>query len=445
MKNREVLVVGAGLVGSLLSIFLANRGYRVRVYERRPDQRKPGNTGGRSINLALSDRGLLALERAGISYQLSNLMIPMNGRSIHHLNGEQSFQPYGKKGQAINSISRVLLNALLIKTAEQAGVEFHFDQACEEVDFERSGIVIQNKDGRSTLVTGDLVVGADGAFSVIRGSMQKAENFNYDRTDMQHGYKELTIPRTRRDGFSLNENALHIWPRERFMLIALPNTDHTFTCTLFLPFAGPNSFAAISTHQELQSFFSRFFPDAQRLLPNLKQEFFQNPISTLLTIQCSPWTRNRTFLIGDACHAIVPFYGQGMNAGFEDCRVLDELVKNYNHDWSSILSNYDAQRKPNADAIGELALQNFVEMMDLVADPYFLLRKKIEAHLHDLFPERWIPQYSMVTFSHVPYSEALIEGEKKSRVMDEIMSIPGIESKWLDLDFEPWIVQLETQ
>jgi len=333
MKNKEVLVVGAGLVGSLLSIFLANRGYRVRVYERRPDQRKPGNPEGRSINLALSDRGLLALERAGISYQLSNLMIPMNGRSIHHLNGEQSFQPYGKKGQAINSISRVLLDGLLIKTAEQAGVEIHFDQACEEVDFERSGIVIQNKDGGSTLATGDLVVGADGAFSVIRGSMQKAENFNYDRTDMQHGYKELTIPRTGQDGFSLNENALHIWPRERFMLIALPNTDHTFTCTLFLPFEGPNSFAAISTHQELQSFFSRFFPDAQRLLPNLKQEFFQNPISSLLTIQCSPWTRNRTFLIGDACHAIVPFYGQGMNAGFEDCRVLDELIKNYNHDW----------------------------------------------------------------------------------------------------------------
>jgi len=231
MKNKEIIIVGAGLVGSLLSIFLAKRGYRVRVYEQRPDQRKSGKFGGRSINLALSDRGLLALERAGISSQLSNLMIPMKGRSIHHVNGEQSFQPYGKKGQQINAISRGLLNTLLIETAEQASVEFHFDQACGEVDFERTGIMVLNPEGSTTLIKGDLVVGADGAFSAVRAAMQKADRFNYDQTYMQHGYKELTIPAGKHTEFALDENALHIWPRERFMLIALPNTNRTFTCT----------------------------------------------------------------------------------------------------------------------------------------------------------------------------------------------------------------------
>ncbi len=443
MKKENVIIVGAGLIGSLLSIFLIKKGYRVSVYERRPDRRKSGRYEGRSINLALSDRGILALQRAGITSQLSDLIIPMKGRAIHRLDEELSFQPYGREGQAINSISRAQLNSLLIEVAEESGVTFHFEQAGKEVDFEKSEILVEDSTGHQTLLTSDLIVGADGAFSSIRKVMQGTDRFDYDQTYMQHGYKELTIQPNNNSKFALDPNALHIWPRERFMLIALPNANFSFTCTLFLPYEGPNSFKSLGSPKELSSFFSKFFPDTKNLIEDLEQDFFQNPTSSLITIRCGPWIRNRTFLIGDACHAIVPFYGQGMNAGFEDCRILDELIDEHDHDWNLILSKFYSQRKKDADAIRDLALQNFVEMIDLVGDPRFLLRKQIEAHLHELFPERWVPQYSMVTFSHMPYAEALAAGEKKRKVMDEVMKMPSIETNWRELDFDRIIRQVE--
>ena len=442
---KEIVVVGAGLVGSLLSIFLAKRGYSVKVFDGRPDMRVSKIGGGRSINLALSNRGWLPLKKAGLEEDVKKMITPMHGRMMHDEDSKLTFQPYGKESQAINSISRSGLNAALMDHAEKAGVEILFEHSCEGVDLDRTEAYFQHNGNRKA-VSADIIFGADGAFSAVRGAMQITDRFDYRQDYIPHGYKELSFPPGPNGSFLIEENALHIWPRRSFMLIALPNKDASFTVTLFLAFSGhEDSFENLITPAARQDFFHRHFPDALELMDSLEQEWEQNPTSSLVTIRCSPWVRGNTLLIGDAAHAVVPFYGQGMNCGFEDCRVLNDILDECNDDWNVAKKQYQEQRKKNGDAIADLALDNFIEMRDLVADPLFLIRKKIEAKLHELFPTTWIPQYSMVTFNeHISYSDAQSIGAKQRAIMDKVMSQPGIETTWESLNLQEVVDQLET-
>lgn len=435
MKDtKHIAIVGAGLVGSLLAIYLTRRGYKVSVFERRLDMRQHLIEGGRSINLALSNRGIRALHEVGLAEVLKQNAIPMHGRMVHEK--QISFQPYGKQGQYINSVSRGGLNVVLMNEAEKTGAEFFFEHRCLQVDFHKTELTLQHHEAIKHK-TFDVIIGADGAFSAVRLAMQLTDRFEYKQSYIEHGYKELRIPASDSGDFQLEPNALHIWPRESFMLIALPNPDKSFTCTLFLPFEGPVSFEQLKTPEAVQDLFHQYFPDALPLMPSLIEDFRDNPTGSLVTVHCYPWHRHRTLLIGDAAHAIVPFFGQGMNAGFEDVRILNELLDKYDDKWKHVLPEFEQLRKPDADAIAQLALDNFVEMRDLVADEEFQLRKKIEAHLHELFPDKWIPLYTMVTFrDDLRYSYALEKGRKQQAVMDEIMRISEIEKVWDKLDYE---------
>lgn len=439
-KKQHIAIAGGGLVGSLLSIYLAKRGHRVSVFERRPDMRKQKTDGGRSINLALSNRGIRALDEVGLSSAIKQAAIPMHGRMMHDRAGKLTFQPYGKEGQFINSISRSNLNMVLMDKAESMGVEFHFSQRIAAVDFEKTKLIFQSNPEREEEF--DAIVGADGAFSAVRGSMQVTDRFDYSQDYIAHGYKELHIPASASGGFQLEKNALHIWPRESFMLIALPNPDASFTCTLFFPFDGPLSFGSLQTEKEIEDFLKSTFPDAFNRMSDPVALFKSSPASSLVTVKCFPWTKNKTVLIGDAAHAIVPFYGQGMIAGFEDCRIFNELLDQAN-DWPTVFRKFQETRKPDTDAIAQLALDNFIEMRDLVADAGFLLRKKIEARLHQLYPDRWIPLYTMVTFrDDIRYSDALAIGRRQKKIMDDVMQTNDIENTWERLNFEAIVNKL---
>ncbi len=429
-----VLIVGGGLVGAHLARVLGLRGYRVEVYEKRPDMRKTAISAGRSINLALSDRGWKALDAVGTGPRVRTAAIPMKGRMIHAEDGALRFQPYGLEGQAIYSVSRGGLNCLLLDAAEEVpNVTLHFQWQCVDVDLERPAIRVRHgQTGEEKTVEGDYLVGADGAFSAVRYRMQRLDRFQYSQHYIEHGYKELSIPPAADGKWRIEPNALHIWPRHQFMLIALPNQDGSFTCTLFLPFEGSPSFAELDTAEKVTQFFTAHFPDAVPLMPTLTEDFRQNPTASLAIIRCYPWTYGgKVMLIGDAAHAIVPFYGQGVNAGFEDCRIFAELLDAYRDNWAEVLPIYQQMRKPNADAIADLAMRNFVEMRDHVADPRFLLRKAIERKLTAAFADRFLPVYSMVTFSpDLPYRKALEEQQKQDRMFEDILAIPNIESVW---------------
>jgi kynurenine 3-monooxygenase len=443
-ENKHIGIVGAGLVGSLLSIYLAKRGYKVSVFERRSDMRKSKAEAGRSINLALSTRGLRALEEVGLAAEIRKVAIPMHGRVMHDLSGNLSFLPYGKEGQYINSISRSGLNIVLMDEAEKLGVNLFFSHRCTGVDFEETSLTLQAIGSASSQTFDfDAIIGSDGAFSAVRSTLQITDRFNYSQDYIEHGYKELEIPSEKDGTFLLEKNALHIWPRESFMMIALPNPDGSFTCTLFFPFKGEQSFDSLKTIESVKKFFQKTFPDAFSMMPDLLDNFHKNPTSSLVTVKCFPWVKNSTLLIGDAAHAIVPFYGQGMNAGFEDCRILNDLLAQHNDSWETALTEFQKLRKPDADAIAQLALDNFIEMRDLVADPEFLLRKKIEARLHTLYPEKWIPLYSMVTFNdNIRYSSAYAIGQKQSKIMAEVMSRPDIKQNWENLNFKEIVERL---
>lgn len=424
-------IVGAGLVGSLLAIYLAKRGNKVSLFERRKDMRKGNAEAGRSINLALSNRGIRALDEVGLAEQLKRVAIPMNGRMMHDIKGHLTFQPYGKEGEFINSISRSNLNVVLMDEAERMGCEIYFEERCTAVDFQNTTLTTTSGTKKF-----DVIVGADGAFSAVRWAMQITDRFNFSQHYIDHGYKEFHIPAGPSGQFRLDKNALHIWPRESYMMIALPNPDGSFTCTLFFPFEGDPSFATLNSPEKFKAFFQKTFPDAVALMPGFLEDFEENPTSSLVTIKCFPWVRNKTFLIGDAAHGVVPFYGQGMNAGFEDCRILNELLSRHNDNWDAVLPEFQQLRKPDTDAIAQLALDNFIEMRDLVADADFLLRKKIEAKLHQLYPDKWIPLYSMVTFNdQIRYSEAYAKGQKQKRIMDDVMKQGDIFQNWEKLDF----------
>jgi kynurenine 3-monooxygenase len=429
----NIVIVGAGLVGSLQAILFAKQGHNVAVYERRPDMRSAEIVAGRSINLALSDRGWKALRLAGVEEAIMEMAIPMKGRMMHAVDGSLTFQPYGKEGQAIYSVSRGGLNAKLMDEAEKyENVQFHFNQRCADIDLEKNVLQLEHTaTGAQSTVKADRIIGTDGAFSAVRARLQKTDRFNYSQFYLEHGYKELVIPPDANGAHQLDKNALHIWPRGEYMLIALANLDGSFTCTLFFPFEGKRSFSSLQSEKEVVDFFKEVFPDALELMPTLKTDYFENPTSSLVTIRCTPWNvSDKILLMGDASHAIVPFYGQGMNSGFEDCSVLNELMVQYSGDWEKVFNAFSDQRKADADAISELALQNFIEMRDLVADEQFLLRKKIEKRVSELYPDKWIPLYSQVTFTHIPYAEALAAGKKQRAIMDEIMKLENIEQRW---------------
>lgn len=440
LKDKNITMLGAGLVGSLMSIYLSRKGYKVDIYEKRNDMRASGKRGGRSINLALSHRGLMALEEVGLADEIRKLVIPMKGRMMHDTQGNLTYQAYGKEGQFINSVSRGLLNEMLMDEAEKLGVKIHFDHICSEVNLDKTEATFQSPKG-SKKIASHIMLGSDGAFSAMREAIQHTDRANYSQFFIDHGYKELSIPPVKGE-FAMEPNALHIWPRGRFMMIALPNTDKSFTCTLFFDFEGPVSFEKLKTNQDVDRFFEEYFPELLTLIPDLTKQFFENPTPSLVTVKCFPWSKNKSLLIGDAAHAIVPFFGQGMNCGFEDCQVLNQLIDQHQHNWEEIMPAFQISRKPNADAIAELALQNFVEMRDLVADPKFLLRKKIEAKLHALYPDKWVPLYTMVTFTQLPYEHALKTGQKQTKIMEEVMNRPDIETAWEGLDFEEIVRRL---
>lgn len=445
MKEKRAIVVGGGLVGSLWSILMARRGYEVEVFERRPDMRASGYSGGRSINLAMSRRGWKAIERAGLRELIEPHAIPMYGRMIHHLDGSVVFQPYGKEEQAIYSVSRGGLNLELLKAAGQhPNVHLHFNQGCRRVDTEHNTLVFEDAEtGARNTVAAPLIFGTDGAFSAVRNSLMKIPRFDYSQEYLSHAYKELTIPAAEGGGFLMEKNALHIWPRHQFMLIALPNADGSFTCTLFLAHEGTVSFEKLKKDEEIETFFRKYFPDAMAMMPSLLEDFKGNPTSSLVTVRCKPWQYDgRILLMGDAAHAIVPFYGQGMNAGFEDCTILDDLANEHGEQWDLVLERFNRDRVKDGNAIADLALRNFIEMRDLVADPQFLLRKKIAAHLHEKFGADFLPAYSMVSFSDTPYSVALKAGEEQDALLDRILKVDGIEERWdrpeVDTIFEAW-------
>jgi kynurenine 3-monooxygenase len=419
---REISILGAGLVGSLLAVILRKKGHQVKIYERRPDMRKASGYAGRSINLAVSVRAWKALEMAGIKEEIEPIAIPMYGRSLHMPDGSSAYQQYGKNNEAIYSVSRGELNRKLMDLAEKNGVEILFDHRCTGVNLATNELSFEVL-GSAKKENADLLFGADGAFSALRMSYGFSDRVNTSQNYLEHGYKELTIPASAAGGFLIEKEALHIWPRHNYMLIALPNMDGSFTCTLFFPFEGAPSFQSLQTREDISHFLQSSFPDAYALSPAMVDDFINNPTASLITTRVFPWHfGDKNALIGDAAHAIVPFYGQGMNSGFEDCTVLLDLIEQYGEDWSRILQEYETKRKPNGDAVGELALLNFIEMRDKVADPTFLERKKIEKELGKLFPKEFISVYEMVSFSHTPYDTVMKCIAAQDELLGKVMS-----------------------
>jgi kynurenine 3-monooxygenase len=414
-------VIGAGLGGALMAIYLARTGHAVEVYEKRPDPRGGSAGEGRSINLAISTRGLHALSQVGLADEMLAQAVPMQGRMMHAPDGRLTFQRYGARADhVLNSVSRTELNALLLSAAEKHGnVRLVFGKRCTGVDLATStATFVDVESGESEQVDGDIVVGADGAFSAVRQQLQRLDRFDFEQAYLGHGYKELTIPARPDGAFALAGDALHIWPRGEFMMIALPNRDRSFTCTIFWPLEGPSSFAELRTEADVLAYFQATFPDAVPLMPTLARDYFATEAASLVTIRCRPWFHgDRVVLLGDACHAVVPFYGQGANASFEDCVVLSECLAEHAPDWARAFTAYHGRRKPNADALADLSLANFVEMRARTASAAFLLRRRIEAAVHRLAPGWFVPLYTLVTFTRTPYAAAVERARTQTRAL----------------------------
>jgi len=422
MPTTKFVLIGSGLAGGLLAAYLGRRGYDVDLYERRADPREGNLVGGRSINLALSTRGIHALEQLGIADEVLKHAIPMRGRMIHDKSGDLHFSPYDRDpNKFINSIGRAALNTTVIEAAQRyPNVRVHFNLRCTDVDLDEATARLINTETNETAAgRGEAVIGVDGAFSAVRQSMQKKlKEFEYDESYLPHGYKELTIPPAPDGGWQMEKEALHIWPRKSFMMIALPNPDGSFTCTLFWEFEGPRSFATTKTDEDVRRFFEEEFPDAVPLMPKLLEEFRNNPTGSLVTIRCAPWYyKDKVALVGAAAHAVVPFYGQGMNAAFEDCVVLDECLAAFSQDRQRAFAEYFSRRKENADALADLAVENFIEMRDKTASRAFRAKKKLDHLLEGLVPGIYLPLYTMVTFTRIPYAEAA----RRARLQDRIV------------------------
>lgn len=436
-KNEEkahqndpvITLIGAGLVGSLLAVLLAKRGFKVEIYERRPDMRKLDISAGRSINLALANRGIYPLEQAGLMDKVTPILTTMRGRMVHDLQGNENFQSYGQKPEeVIYSVSRGDLNKICMDAAEETGlVNIHFEQKCESVDFKNNRLQLKDEQtGELSKRCFDRVIGTDGSASAVREAIHKIESKQLDILQLGHSYKELRIPAGNNGEFQIDANSLHIWPRGGYMLIALPNEDASFTVTLFMPNEGEISFDRIDTNQKVRHFFETYFQDALKLLPDLEKEFFGNPTGHLATVKCSPWHyQDKALLMGDAAHAVVPFHGQGMNCGFEDALDLVKTIDKLSEDgeplnWQEVFFQSDENRKINGDAIADMAIENYITMRDSVRDEKYLLRNALAFELENRFPERFCPRYSMVMFHRLPYSQAKQRGVIQEKILHNL-------------------------
>ncbi len=434
----KLVLIGSGLAGGMMAAFLGRRGYEVDLYERRSDPAAGNLVGGRSINLALSTRGIYALEQLGIAKEVLRHAIPMRGRMVHDKSGELHFSAYDRDpGKCINSIGRgALKTAAIDATRRYPNVRMYFNHCCTGIDLESTTahlLLTDAETSRSSLAagmsraipphqiihaSGDAIIGVDGAFSTVRRALQRLDRFEYSQSYLAHGYKELTIPPAPDGSWQMEKHALHIWPRKSFMMIALPNPDGSFTCTLFWEFEGPRGFESTKSGDDIRRFFDQEFPDAVPLMPTLLAEYRENPTGSLVTVRCAPWHyQDKVVLVGDAAHAVVPFYGQGMNAAFEDCVVLDECLAEFPNNRARAFAEYFAKRKANADALANLALQNFVEMRDKTASGAFRAKKRLDHLLEGALPGTYLPLYTMVSFTRIPYAEAARRAHRQDRIV----------------------------
>ena len=421
MDQNKIVLIGAGLSGPVMGIYLSQHGLNVDIYEKRPDMRSNNMSAGRSINLALSIRGIRALKEIGIFNEIKPLLIPMKGRMIHDMDGQTTMQPYGQKNnEVIYSVSRADLNKKLMTAAENTSkVNFFFNHDLVSADLRNNFLLFNNK----KKISFNSVIGCDGSSSILRDEIIKESNAKFVKKPLGHAYKELTIP-PKSNQFAIESDVLHIWPRGNFMLIALPNMDKSFTCTLFMPSKGATSFETIKTSKEVNDLFKTYFPDILDLIPTLHDDYIKNPTGNLATIYLDPWHfDNRALLIGDAAHAIVPFFGQGMNASFQDCTTLNKLIKKEKNDWGSIFSTFSKQHVVNGHAIADMAIENYEEMRDSVNKTSFQAQRKLEFSLEKQFPNKFIPRYSMVSFSERPYSEVYNKGEKQYKLLNALLEI----------------------
>jgi kynurenine 3-monooxygenase len=429
-ETRRLSIVGGGLVGSLLAIYLSRRGHDVDVFDRQPDPRG-GSAGSRpSVNLTLCTRGLRALAAVGLEQQALARAVPARGRRIHGLDGTVTFQPYGNCGEAIHSISRAELHLMLVRAAfDTPGVTYHFDQKCVKIDATRGDAVFQHtRSGKATKIESAKIFGTDGAYSAVRMQLQKTARFDYSQQYASQGYKELAIPAPADGGWPFEPDALHIWPRGSFMLIGFPNLNRSFSFMLYGPFAGERSFETLTDERGLLAFMRHNFPDVADRIPSVAQQFFERPANTMLTTRCRPWSRQgNVVLLGDAAHAILPWYGQGANAGFEDVACLDRCLGRYGEDWEAAFSEFELLRRPNMDIMADLCAEHLQELNEHVQDPRFHLRKKVERRLQQLYPHRFSPLYSTVAFTCTPYAEALRLDREQRAVVDRVITLDGIE------------------
>jgi kynurenine 3-monooxygenase len=428
--TKKATIIGSGLVGSLWAVYLNKAGYQVNVYERRADMRLQKMSAGKSINLAMSTRGWNALDEMGIGDEIRKIAIPMYGRTMHAIDGNTSYQPYGNEGQAIYSVSRWDINATLMTIAEQHDTSsIHFNEECIHVNMQDGLVTFKNtQDGKITEVKSDVIFATDGAFSAARyNGMQQVDRFTYSQQYIPDGYREILLPANEDGTHKLDANTLHIWPRGRFMLIALPNFDGSYTCTLFMPYENhEHCFNNLTSKEKVTQFFKDVFPDFYEMMPSVADSWESHPLSSLAIIRCLPWTHGKLVLMGDAAHATVPFFGQGMNAGFEDCYVMWKLIEKHHHDWEIIFKEFERLRKPNGDAVQDLSMLNYIVMRDKVADPDFLLLQKIERRINYLYPDKYFPLYSMVSFTNIEYQIALQKGQEQEAMIKTLIEQQNI-------------------
>ncbi len=425
MNKEKFTLIGAGLTGPLLATYLAQQGYSVEIFERRPDMRKESISAGRSINLALSARGNHALKEVGLYDKIKPNTIPMKGRMIHDLNGNTHLQPYGQKeNEVIFSVSRAQLNMDLMTLAEETGkVTIRFNHQLLSADLEQNKLLFQLSDSLEEIeLPFNRVIGCDGSASILRKSIVEKANIQYVKKPLGHGYKELTIPPLKSGKFRIEPNALHIWPRGNHMLIALPNNDCSFTCTLFFPMTGTKSFETVKTEKDILDLFQSQFHDAIKLIPNLVEDFQKNSTGDLASVYCKPWhLGDKALLIGDAAHAVVPFFGQGMNASFQDCSTLAKLMGQNKNDWKTIFNTFSSVQVENGHAIADMAIENYLEMRDHVNDTEYKKRRNVELKLERMFPGQFIPRYSMVSFHQIPYAEVYQRGGKQFKIIGDVL------------------------
>ncbi len=424
----RLIIVGAGLVGCVAAMHLVRRGFAVVIYERGADPRLTGQTTRPSINVTLCARGLKSLERLALGDDLQPLLVPAYGRMIHNTNGGLTWQAYSESGDAIYCVARRDLCVAFLNAAEQRGVTVRFGQRAVSVDDDTGTVVLQDADGGRTHDQGACILAADGCFSTIRQQLQRRDRFDYSQSYCGHGYKELTIPQSVAHAAGLADDALHLWPRHDFMALAFANVDRSFTCSIHLPFEGRHSFEALDNEAAVQTLFERWFPDLMPLVPSFAQRFLAQTPNSMVTIRCRPWSIGRVLLLGDAAHAMFPSYGQGANAGFQDCELLDDLIGRHGPDWRRVFTAFEAMRKLDTDAMADLCDEHFLELRDRVDHETFHRRCRVERQLHRLFPDRFVPLYSMISFSSMPYAEARRRHGVQQRLVDELLRDPQIEA-----------------